>query len=106
MNEVQKKSSRSKLKNKHQGADKWILTGQSTGPDRSRDRSSDRSPLFPSYNEGESRKKECSENQKYGQLEEGIRRILPDNRPVRTGPGAGQRSIRAAKKGNAEKTTT
>ena len=55
-----------------------------SGPVRGpvRDRSSDRSPLFPSHHEGGSLEHECGGNQKYDQLEEEIRRqvgFLPDN---------------------------
>ena len=55
-----------------------------SGPVRGpvRDRSSDRSPLFPSYNEGESRENECSGNQKYDQLEEEIRRQVDSYRAI------------------------
>ena len=63
-----------------------------SGPVRGpvRDRSSDRSPLFPSYNEGESKEKECSRNQKYDQLEKEIRRQVDSYRAIdRTGPGTG-----------------
>ena len=68
-----------------------------TGPVRSgpvrgpvRDRSSDRSPLFPSYNEGESKEKECSRNQKYDQLEKEIRRQVDSYRAIdRSGPVRG-----------------
>ena len=63
-----------------------------SGPVRGpvRNRSSDRSPLFPSYNEGESREHECGGNQKYNQLEEEIRRQVDSYRAIdRSGPVRG-----------------
>ena len=55
-----------------------------------RDRSSDRSPLIPSYNEEEDRGNECSKNQKYDQLEEEIRRQVDFYRAIdRSGPVRG-----------------
>ena len=63
-----------------------------SGPVRGpvRDRSSDRSPLFPSYNDEEDRENECSRNQKYDQLEEEIRRQVDSYRAIdRSGPVRG-----------------
>ena len=54
------------------------------------DRSNDRSPLNPSYNEGGSQEKECSRNPKSDQLEEEIRRQVDSYRAIdRSGPVRG-----------------
>ena len=63
-----------------------------SGPVRGpvRDRSSERSPLFPSQNGGESLENECGGNQKYHQLEEEFRRQVDFYRAIdRSGPVRG-----------------
>ena len=81
-----------------------------SGPVRGpvRDRSSERSPLFPSHNEGENLENECGGNQKYHQLKDEIRRQVDSYRaidrsgPVRdrsvTGRATGHRYFRATTK--------
>ena len=83
--ETQEKTSRCKLVDFYRAIDRF---GPVRGPVR--DRSSDRSPFIPSYNEEEDRGNECSKNQKYDQLEEEIRRQVDSYRAIdRSGPVRG-----------------
>ena len=66
-------------------------SGPVRGPVRDQSsHSSERSPLFPSHNEGGSLENECGGNQKYDQLEEEIRRQVDFYRAIdRSGPVRG-----------------